>query len=296
MIHWNSPQWAASAVNTILVSEGVQVELTVIDNPSERSVLLRSALPDTVEIVWRARNDGYTGVANEALRLWQARPDRPEYCVICSHDLHGRPDTFAIMADLLAADPEYGVLGPTVWRDESRGHYPFCADPLLQVEWVPGCCLMLRRSSATGIVFDEAFGSYVEDVDFCLRVSDAGWKIGLATKAEAWELGSASPRAMTLVRANTVRLKVKRRGFPGGLAAISSLIVQGVRSGLGGIALWRPGPQRRDSSNRCRACASALSLVVRPSFWSARTERTDEVLSRIEPSPRECQRSHPDLR
>jgi cellulose synthase/poly-beta-1,6-N-acetylglucosamine synthase-like glycosyltransferase len=148
----------------------------------------------------------------------------------------------------------------------------------------------------TGIVFDETFGSYVEDVDFCLRVADAGWKIGLATKAEAWELGSASPRAMTLIRANTVRLKVNRHGFPGGLAAISSLIVQGVRSGLGGIAPWRPSPQRRDSSNRCRACASALSLVVRPSFWSARTERTDAVLSKIEPSPRECQRSHPDLR
>ena len=200
------------------------------------------------------------------------------------------------MANLLAAHPEYGVLGPTIWRDESRGPYPFCADSVMQVEWASGCCLMLRRSSVTGIDFDEPFGSYVEDVDFCLRVSDAGWKIGLATKAEAWELGSASPRAMALVRANTVRLKVKRRGFPGGLAAISSLIVQGVRSGLGGIAPWRSASQSRDSSNRCRACASALSLVVRPSFWSACTERTDDVLSRIEPSPRECQRSHPDLR
>ena len=236
MVHWNSPQWAAAAVNTILASEGVQVELTVIDNPSERSVLLRSALPDTVEIVWRARNGGYTSGANEALRLWQARPDRPEYCVICSHDLHVRPNTFAVMVNLLAAHPEYGVLGPTVWRDEPRGPYPSCDDPVMQVEWATGCCMMLRRSSVTGIVFDEAFGSYVEDVDFCFRVSDAGWKIGLATKAEAWELGSASSRAMALIKANTVRLKVKRHGFPGGLAAISFLIVQGVRSGLGGFA------------------------------------------------------------
>ena len=192
--------------------------------------------------MWRAWNGGYTGGANEALRLWLARPDRPEYCVICSHDLHVLPNTFAIMADLLAAHPEYGVLGPTIWQHESQGPYPFCDDPVMQVEWASGCCLMLRRSSVTGIVFDEAFGSYVEDVDFCLRVSDAGWKIGRATKAEAWELGSASPRVLTLIRANTVRLKVKRRGFPGSLAAIPSLIVQGVRSGLGGIAPWRLVP------------------------------------------------------
>lgn len=274
IIHWNSPEWLSSAVKTILASEGVQVDLTIIDNFSERSRLLPSLLPDGVKIVWMARNGGYTGGANEALRLWRSRPDQADYCVIGSHDLHVHPDTFAVMANLLAADPEYGVLGPTVWRDESRGHYPFCSDPVMQVEWATGCCLMLRRSSVTGIVFDEAFGSYVEDVDFCLRVSDAGWKIGRAAKAEAWELGSASPRAMTLIRANTVRLKAKRRGFPGGLAAISSLIVQGVRSGLGGIAPWRPGPLRRDSSNRCRACASALSLVARPSFWSARTRNS----------------------
>ena len=97
------------------------------------------------------------------LRLWHSRPDQPDYCVIGSHDLHVHLDTFAVMANLLAAHPEYGVLGPTVWRDESRGHCPFCPDSLVQVEWASGCCLIPRRWSVDGIDFDELFGSYVED-------------------------------------------------------------------------------------------------------------------------------------
>ena len=32
VIHWNSPEWLSSAVKTILASEGVQVDLTIIDN------------------------------------------------------------------------------------------------------------------------------------------------------------------------------------------------------------------------------------------------------------------------
>ena len=140
--------------------------------------------------------------------------------------------------------------------------------PVMQIEWESGCCLMLRRSSVTGIDFDERFGSYVEDVDFCLRVSDAGWKIGMATKAEAWELGSASPHAMTLVRANTVRLKVKRRGFPGGLAAISSHRARCAIGAWRNCALAPRSPEPRLVESVPSMCHS-LKLVVRPSFWSA---------------------------
>lgn len=268
MIHWNAPEWAGSAARSVLSSEGVDVALTVIDNPSDRSAELHSHLPVDVEVVHRAVNSGYAGGANEALRRWRSDGDPAEFCVLCSHDLHVCPDALAIMADTLAAHPDYGILEPTIWQGAPRGPLPGTHAPIQPVDWATGCCLMLRRDAVANIDFDGSFQSYVEDVDFCLRVRDAGWKVGLATRAVGWELGSATPRAEALVKANTVRLRAKRRGRVGGAAAVASLVGDSARSALGGIAGWRPSTSRTASRRRLRASLEALTLIARPSFWA----------------------------
>jgi GT2 family glycosyltransferase len=102
VIHWNAPEWCASACSSIRRSS-VAVALTVIDNASPQ----RFTSSETRVLVERA-NLGYSGAANVALREWLAGP--AEWCVIAAHDLHVEPDTFAQM--LNAATPEVGVLGP----------------------------------------------------------------------------------------------------------------------------------------------------------------------------------------
>jgi GT2 family glycosyltransferase len=63
--------------------------------------------------------------------------------------------------------------------------------------------------------FDERFGSYVEDVEYCMRARDCGWRVGLVVDAHASEFGSASPRAHALVAANRVLLRALRaKGWP----------------------------------------------------------------------------------
>lgn len=49
---------------------------------------------------------------------------------------------------------------------------------LREVDWVSGCCLLHRRQVATEIGgLDEGFFMYCEDVDFCRRAVQAGWKV-----------------------------------------------------------------------------------------------------------------------
>jgi hypothetical protein len=47
-----------------------------------------------------------------------------------------------------------------------------------ETEWLSGAFLILRREALADVgLFDEGFGKYFEDVDMCLRMARAGWKV-----------------------------------------------------------------------------------------------------------------------
>ena len=66
--------------------------------------------------------------------------------------------------------------------------------------------------------FDASLGSYVEEVDYCLRARDAGWRVGIATAARASGIGAASTNVTVMVDVNSVVVAVKttwaRAAFP----------------------------------------------------------------------------------
>jgi len=57
-------------------------------------------------------------------------------------------------------------------RHYSSGSIPY------EVDWVPGVCLLARREAIneTGLL-DENFFMYGEDVDWCLRMKQRGWRV-----------------------------------------------------------------------------------------------------------------------
>jgi len=53
----------------------------------------------------------------------------------------------------------------------------FARNDVYQVDYVSGCCMMIKREVFERIgFFDEEFFLYYEDVDFCLRAKKAGFK------------------------------------------------------------------------------------------------------------------------
>lgn len=68
----------------------------------------------------------------------------------------------------------FPLLGSTV-----RGYLdPYTADVPIEVENISGACLMLRREAIEQVgLLDENFFMYFEDMDYCLRLCSAGWKL-----------------------------------------------------------------------------------------------------------------------
>ena len=219
LIHWNAPEWCASAVESLGKSEP-PVAVTVVDNGG-------AALNVAARILRQPQNRGFTGGANAALEDWLAG-DEP-WAVIASHDLHVEPHTFAAM--LAAATPDVGIIGPSLSTGSEGGRAPDGA-----VEWLSGTCLMIRRECAEQVGrFDETFGSYVEDVDYCFRARDAGWRL-LRSDAPATGLGTSVGRSSSrrLIRGRSVYLRYKHGGVWGALRELRRAARFAIAAGLHG--------------------------------------------------------------
>jgi len=275
LVHWCAPDWCVRAAASVLGSTGVRVRCFVIDNGVSGGAALEQALDPRVQVVATARNSGYTGGANMALARALGEQPPAEFVVIAAHDLQVRPDTLRELGEVARADPRIGILGPVLtapatnaggswrgWRALPTSSWDDSL-PFDEREWVSGTLLFLRPECVAQIGgLDEALGSYVEDVDLCLRARDAGWRVGVATAAFAGGLGSASAEVTVLVDVNSLLLAVKRRGL-GACTGILARYVYWIGRGL--VASAAPGrsrARRRASLVHSRDHARAIARLV----------------------------------
>jgi N-acetylglucosaminyl-diphospho-decaprenol L-rhamnosyltransferase len=66
-----------------------------------------------------------------------------------------------------------------------------------ECEWLSGCFLMVRKAAAEQVgAFDEKFGKYFEDVDMCLRMAGAGWKVMYHGSTSAYHIEQRASRRL----------------------------------------------------------------------------------------------------
>jgi GT2 family glycosyltransferase len=175
----------------------LDTEVLVLDNASrDGSAGAARNHPAKIELVARERRRGKGENDSELLQRARGR-----YCLLLNEDsellpgataalhaaLEARPDAAAAGARLLRPD---GRRQPSAWRFptpltalvgalflhrrytvQSRG------DEIRDVDWAQSAALLVRREAAEQIGwFDPAFFVYSDEVDFCKRLRDAGWR------------------------------------------------------------------------------------------------------------------------
>ena len=130
-----------------------------------------------------------------------------------------------------------------------RAMRPLTATSNRDVDWVTGAALAMRREVWTDVgPFDEAFKLYAQDLDFCLRARDRGWKVrviaasrivhhhGITISRVTGGLGRQHPHALWT---DLIRWAEKRRGRAYARRA-SAVIAAGARLRLLGRGLLGP--------------------------------------------------------
>jgi N-acetylglucosaminyl-diphospho-decaprenol L-rhamnosyltransferase len=175
-------------------------------------------------IIAAPKNGGYGYGINVGARAAFALPNPPEYLYVINSDASPGEGSLRVLIDFLDAHPDVGVAGSRVHLPNGRtqgGAFRFLSaiseferqaelsllrrllrrwvaagdlpDASSSVDWVPGTSMMIRRSTFEQVgPFDEKFFLYFEEVDYCLRVKQAGIDIYFVDGAPITHLGSVS--------------------------------------------------------------------------------------------------------
>jgi N-acetylglucosaminyl-diphospho-decaprenol L-rhamnosyltransferase len=190
-------------------------DLVVVDNASTDG---SAGAVTGAKLIRNRRNLGFATAANQGVRATSA-----PFVILLNPDAVVRPGAISALATALGEHPRAGAVGalvlnpdgtvqptkrafPTLWQSVLHGlvglvwpgnpgtrAYTLADasfDAPATVGWVAGTAVALRREAFEEVGgFDERFFFFVEDVDLCRRLWDAGWEVWFEPRAvveHAW--------------------------------------------------------------------------------------------------------------
>lgn len=210
VVSYNVKQYLEQSLDSIFKAlKGFTAEVFVIDNDSGdgSSSMVKKRFP-RVRLIENRENTGFARANNQALSL-----SAGEFVCLINPDTLVREDTFRVCLGYLRKHPEAGAAGckilnpdgtlqlacrrsfPTPWIAFSKitglsrlfpksrlfGRYNLTyldPDQTAEVEALSGSFMMVRRKAVDQVGFlDEDFFLYGEDLDWCYRIHEKGWKI-----------------------------------------------------------------------------------------------------------------------
>jgi GT2 family glycosyltransferase len=230
VVSFNTRDDLLRCLDALVSRTAVPLEVIVVDNASTdgSADAVRARFP-AVAVIANEANLGFARANNLALRA-----ARGAHVLVLNSDCEVRPGAVAALDAILEARPDVAVVGPRTiggdgtpqvsfgpaltpvaeWRQGRlvRGVKAGRPDALRlaaersareqEPDWVSGSCFLARRSVLDAVGgFDESFFLYEEDVDLCLRVRRAGWRVVYTPAAEVvHHLGRSMDQAPALAR------------------------------------------------------------------------------------------------
>lgn len=228
IVSWNVADLLAACLDSIFSNvSGLQTEVIVVDSASsDHTVEMVKARFPQVTLLAQAENLGFSRCNNIGLAAARGR-----HLLLLNPDTEVMGDALGKMAAYLDANQTVGIVGPhTLNTDGStqstRRRFPTLAtgffestwlqayapkqvmnrfyvtdapdDAVLDVDWVQGSALMARREVYAQIGgLDEGFVMYSEELDWCRRAKDAGWRVVYLGTAQIVHHGGKSSEQVT---------------------------------------------------------------------------------------------------
>ncbi len=203
ILTWNSASEIAACLTSLAEGVTLNHEVIVVDNGSQdRTCRLVQHTCPTARLVRNSHNRGVAPARNQGIRLAAG-----EYVVILDDDTVVEPGALDRLVAYMDARPEVGLCGPRLTTAEgdlqlSCRRFPTLVDKLARrlpaarrltravemadwdhrtvraVDYVIGACQVIRRLALHEVgLFDERIFYGPEDIDLCLRLQQAGWRV-----------------------------------------------------------------------------------------------------------------------
>jgi len=209
IVSWNTRADLARALASVFACEAeAAFEVIVVDNASTdgSAEMVRREFPGAQLIVNRF-NRGFAAGNNQALRRARGR-----YRLLLNSDTVVHPGAFAEVVRFMDAHPDAAAAGLRILNPDRTLQYSCRRFPRLttglfrkvplgrlipdnrwnreylmsdwphdtvrEVDWVSGAVMCMRAEALAQVgLLDEGYYMYCEDVDWCYRARQAGWRI-----------------------------------------------------------------------------------------------------------------------
>ena len=262
IVNYNAGELLRGCVDSLLNCPR-EVEVIVVDNAStDGSLNALQGLP-RLQIIKNPSNLGFAAACNQGARAASA-----PFLLFLNPDSDFKPGVLSKLMDVITADEHVGMVGgllanpdgteqaggrravPTPWRSFVRAfglhrfqdrwprlffdfhlHRQPLPDRPIEVEAISGACMLVKREAVADVgLWDEDYFLHCEDLDWCMRFRQKGWKILFVPSARITHaLGACGRGRPVFVEWHKHRgmlrfyRKFFRHQYPGGLMWLVTL-------------------------------------------------------------------------
>lgn len=229
IVNYNSGEFLTACVRTALPQVS---EIILVDNASADGSLdlCLSNFPNhpKLKVIRNSANLGFATACNQGVRI-----SSNEYLFFLNPDCTLEANTVSELLRVLESDPAIAMVGgflanldgseqgggrraiPTPWRSFVRAFglsrlahrwpslffdfhlhkQPLPAHPI-EVEAISGACMLVKRAAMNDVgLWDEEYFLHCEDLDWCMRFRQNGWKILFVPSARVTHAQGVSGRS-----------------------------------------------------------------------------------------------------
>ena len=220
IVNWNTSELLVQCIESIYRGKPRPTfEIIVVDNgSSDDSVSLLTKHFPNIHLIKNGSNLGFAKANNQGLAVAKGR-----YFLLLNSDTIVLPNALDKMVQTAEDHADVGAIGPkllnmdgtlqeswsgfpTFWS-ELFGRLIHRRNPLTdvpfayEVDWIMGACLLVRSETIAEVGgLDEGYSFYSEEVDWCFRMKEQGWKILYLSNAEVYHIGGGSSERNSLIR------------------------------------------------------------------------------------------------
>lgn len=218
ILNYNGKAFLEKFLPTVIKNNAEFSEIIVADNAStDDSVTFMEKQFPTIRLIQNNKNGGFSKGYNDALKLIEA-----EYYVLLNSDIEVTSGWIEPIIALMDTDQTIAACQPKILSFHNKTHfeyagagggfidrfgYPFCRgrifqsievnegqfDDTTEVFWASGACLFVRADLYHRFGgLDNDFFAHMEEIDFCWRMKNNGYKIMYCGKSTVYHIGGGT--------------------------------------------------------------------------------------------------------
>jgi len=218
ILNWNGKKFLEQFLPSVVKNSPQFAEIIVADNAStdDSIAFLKQYYPE-ITLIINEDNGGYAKGYNDALSQIEA-----QYYVLLNSDIEVASNWVEPIIEFMDENPDIAACQPKILSYHQKTHfeyagagggyidkygYPFCRgrvfqeveqdlgqyDDIKEVFWASGACMFVKSDifhQLDGL--DDDFFAHMEEIDFCWRAKNAGYKIYYHPKSVVYHVGGGT--------------------------------------------------------------------------------------------------------